>query len=206
MIAEHVRRGHVVHIVFVTDGAASHPNSRLWSRLRLAAEREAEAEEALRRLGAQNEPRSFLGLPDAAMPSRGSEAYAAAANVMATILAGLRPGVVVVPWRRDPHCDHRASWQLAMDALTAWGESPEVLEYAIWLDELGGQDDKPRSDEMESVWLPVSSELKRTALLAHRSQLGDLIRDDPTGFVLSPGTIARLTGPKEVYWRQCNAQ
>ena len=64
--------------MFVTDGGASHPGSRAWSRQRLAAQREAEAEEALRRLGAGDEPRSFLRLADADMPGRATPAYAEA--------------------------------------------------------------------------------------------------------------------------------
>ena len=93
-----------------------------------------------------------------------------------------------------------------MDALSACGRSPDILEYSIWLDELGEPGDHPAAGEMERVSLAVSSDVKRYALLAHRSQLGELVLDDPTGFVLGPETIARLTGPEEVYWRQCNAR
>ena len=39
--------GRSLHIVFVTDGGASHPHSRTWSRSRLALQREQEAAEAL---------------------------------------------------------------------------------------------------------------------------------------------------------------
>jgi LmbE family N-acetylglucosaminyl deacetylase len=206
LIAASVRDGRVVHTVFVTDGAASHPGSGAWSRRRLGEQREAEAKDALRRLGAAEQPTSFLRLPDAAMPPRGSPGYATASEAMAEIVEALEPELVVVPWRRDPHCDHRASWTLVMEVLAASRRSPEVLEYAIWLDELGQPDDWPRPGEVDAVSLPVSSEMKRHALLAHRSQLGELVHDDPTGFTLSPETIARLTGPEEVYWRRCNAE
>lgn len=206
LIATSVRGGQIVHTVFVTDGGASHPGSQAWSRQRLAEQREAEAEEALRRLGAQDQPRSFLRLADAAMPRPGTRAFAEAATKIASICEALKPGLVVVPWRRDPHCDHRGSWSLAMVALSACDQSPLILEYAIWLDQLGGPQDRPTPGEMEAVSLTVPSDLKRNALLAHRSQLGELVLDDPTGFVLQPETIMRLTGPEEVYWRQCNAR
>ena len=206
LIHSTVGNGQTVHTVFVTDGSASHPNSLAWNRRRLAEEREAEAEEALRRLGAKNEPRSFLRLADAAMPVSGSVEYSAAAAEIAKVLADLKPALVTVPWRRDPHCDHRASWCLLMDALSASRQTPAILEYAIWLDELGGPDDHPVRGRMEAVSITVSSEVKRHALRAHRSQLGELVLDDPTGFALSPETIARLTGPEEVYWRPCDAR
>ena len=93
-----------------------------------------------------------------------------------------------------------------MEAVSACNRSPDVLEYSIWLDELGEPGDHPEAGEMERISLAVSSDVKRYALLAHRSQLGELVLDDPTGFVLGPETITRLTGPEEVYWRQCNAR
>jgi len=197
-----------VHTVFVTDGGASHPNSAEWSRERLAERREREAEEALRRLGAGEEPRTFLRLKDAAMPARGSPAHARAAAAMAAIVRDLSPGLALLPWRRDPHRDHRDSWQLAMNAIAAAGRSPEILEYAIWLDEFGQPGDRPRVGEMEEVRIDVSAglEAKRHAIEAHESQLGGLVIDDPTGFVLGPATIARLTGRWETFWRPCGAR
>ena len=206
LIAQCVREGRAVHTVFVTDGSASHPGSKTWDRPRLAAEREVEAEEALRRLGAGGEPRSFLRLADAAMPVAGSAEHAAAVAAIAAVLDELRPGLVVLPWRRDPHCDHRDSWALAMAAVAACGRPVAVLEYAIWLDELGAPGDQPLPGEVERVSLAVSGEHKREALRAHRSQMGALVLDDPGGFVLEPETIERLTGPEEVYWRPCSAR
>lgn len=206
LIARSVRENRALHVVFVTDGAASHPGSRAWSRERLAAQREAEAAEALRRLGAGAVPRSFLGLPDAAMPAPGTQAYAKALAAFAAILDALDPALVVLPWRRDPHCDHRGSWALAMQALSGLDPRPEVIEYAIWLDEIGAPGDRPLSGEVEAIALDVSPALKRDALRAHRSQLGELVLDDPGGFVLAPETILRLTGPEEIYWRPCSAR
>ena len=60
LIARATARGETVHTLFVTDGGASHLNSRAWPRARLGARREAEAEEALRRLGAGAPPPADL--------------------------------------------------------------------------------------------------------------------------------------------------
>ena len=81
----------------------------------------------------------------------------------------LEPGLVVLPWRRDPHCDHRASWSLGMDAMSACNRSPDVLEYSIWLDELGEPDDHPEAGEMERISLAVSK--RRKALRPSRPSL-----------------------------------
>lgn len=207
LIAGSVRAGQRLHVVFVTDGGASHRRSRSWSRARLASCREEEAQEALRRLGAGDCGRSFLRLPDAAMPAPGSAAYAEARSRLIALLRAFAPRLVILPWRRDPHCDHRDSWSLVMDCLAATRLGPEILEYAIWLDELGGDGDHPCSREMERVSLDVSMhvETKRHAVMAHRSQLGALITDDPAAFVLRDATIDRLTGAREIYWRPCGS-
>ncbi|MBD0415271.1 PIG-L deacetylase family protein [Oryzicola mucosus] len=205
VIAGAVRRGAVVHTIFITDGGASHLNSIQWSRQSLAAQREREAAEALARLGAGAQPRTFLRLEDANMPGRDSAAYRQAVDAVLAIVKHLAPRLVLMPWRRDPHRDHRDSWQLTMDAIAASGQRPEILEYAIWLDEFGRSDDRPGEGEMEQVAFDVTAVLdaKRDAIKAHRSQLGELVHDDPSGFVLAQPTIERLTGPAEVFWRQC---
>ncbi|MCG6113993.1 MAG: PIG-L family deacetylase [Mesorhizobium sp.] len=207
LIAAACRDNQRVHIVFVTEGGASHPNSIEWPREKLAEQREAEASEALERLGAGHQPRSFLRLKDAAMPAAGTPSYRRALCALVAILHGLRPKLVVLPWRRDPHCDHRDSWQLTIDALAGAGLTPEIYEYAIWLDKFGQPADRPSVGEIEELRLDVSGDLaaKRHALQAHRSQLGQLVTDDPSGFVLDEPTIARLTGAEEVFWRSCRA-
>ncbi|TRO96196.1 PIG-L family deacetylase [Glycocaulis profundi] len=208
LIAEAVGQGFAVHTVFVTDGAASHPGSLQWSRAKLARRREREAREALRRLGAGEQPRTFLRLPDSGMPDPSDMRHAQAVTRMAGIVRDLSPRLAVLPWRRDPHRDHRGSWRLAMDAIDETGLSPCILEYAVWLDDLGVADDHPRPGEMEPVGLDIGAhaQSKQQAVQAHLSQLGSLITDDPSGFTLPPEMIARLTGRWEAYWRPCGAR
>lgn len=207
LIAEALQRGLTVHTLFVTDGAASHPASKQWPRRRLAGLRELEACEALRRLGAGDTSCTFLRLPDAAMPEPGDPAHERAVARAGRIVHELSPRLALLPWRRDPHRDHRGAWRLAMDAIARSGSTPRILEYAIWLDALGSPDDQPRTGEMEAVRLDIAAhvETKRRALQAHQSQLGRVISDDPDGFTLSAPTIARLISPQEAYWRPCGA-
>ena len=198
-----VRLGREVHVVFVTDGGASHLNSPSWSRQRLATQREEEASEALRGLDADNASRTFMRLLDAAMPRQGKPDHERALKQAIRIINALRPDLVVLPWRRDPHCDHRDAWALFQTALTGLSAKPEVWEYAIWLDELGTVDDRPREEEMERILFDIGEALpaKLRAVQAHRTQLGALINDDPSGFSLTKSTIDRLVGPSETYWR-----
>ncbi|MEF2552650.1 PIG-L deacetylase family protein [Aurantimonas sp. A2-1-M11] len=201
------RDGRHFHTLFVTDGGASHRNSPTWPRPALAAKRLQEAEDALAILGLGVMPRSFLDLPDADLPEEGSSGWDAALGVIRAVAAGFGPDLVLLPWRRDPHSDHRAAWHLVTQALALEGLTPDRLEYAIWLDELGAADDHPRPGEMRRVSFDIAAavETKRAAVAAHLSQTTALIDDDPDGFRLDETTIARLTGPIESYWQDGQA-
>jgi LmbE family N-acetylglucosaminyl deacetylase len=202
LIAKLAAAGRLFHTLFVTDGGASHPASLKWPRRRLTAQREQEAAGALHFLGIGSHARTFLRLRDADMPSANSIEWRAALVAAAEVVRDFRPDLALLPWRRDPHCDHRASWHLAQAAIQPMKALPLRLEYAIWLDELGAAHDYPRPGEAEQVAIDVSSELtcKRAAIAAHRTQTTSLIGDDPNGFRLMPATIDRLTGTIENYY------
>jgi LmbE family N-acetylglucosaminyl deacetylase len=203
LIASLAAAGRQFHTIFVTDGGASHPGSQKWSRNRIAAQREQEAASALAHLGIGDHPRTFLRLRDSAMPEPFSSGWYVAATKLSLIIDTFRPDLVLLPWRRDPHRDHRDSWRLYLQARLASATSPVTLEYAIWLEELGKTDDFPDHDEAEHVSFDIATALpsKLAAIGAHLSQTTDLIDDDPSGFRLTAATIARLTGPYEGYWR-----
>ena len=189
--------------VFVTDGSASHLGSVKWSRRALAARREQEAEEALYQLGIGDHPRVFLRLRNLAMPAASSAEWRSASDELDFALRTFRPDLVLLPWRRDPHCDHRDSWRLVTEAIHRSVLTPMTLEYAIWLEEYGVAADYPRLDEARSIVFDITTELasKRAAIAAHQSQTTNLIDDDPNGFRLNAATIARLTGSCEAYWQ-----
>lgn len=203
LIHAFARDGRAVKVAFVTDGGASHPGSRTWSRRRLAARRRDEARAALQALGLARTDSLFLDLPDADMPAPGSAADREACARLAALVRTFEPDLTLLPWRRDPHRDHRDAWRLGRVALAAAGSTSGVLEYAVWLDELGAAADHPRAGEVEAVVFDVGAgrAAKRTAVAAHLTQTTDLIGDDPTGFRLGEQTLQRLCGPVEHYWR-----
>lgn len=203
LVAALAADGRAIQAVFMTDGAGSHANSAAWPSPRLAAQRRSEATAALGLLGATGEPPVFLDLPDAHMPALGDPTGEAVVADLAGLLTAFSPELVLLPWRRDPHCDHRDAWVMAQAALSRARLTPQRLEYAVWLDELGDDADRPREGEAEAVAFDISSvvTLKRRAVQAHVSQTTDMIHDDPTGFRLSAETIERLVQPVERYWR-----
>lgn len=203
LIALLAERGTELLVIVVTDGGASHLGSKSWPRDRLAAQRAREAREAVTALGGRDAQLLFLGLADAAMPTPQDALYREALSRTTEALRGSKTPVdlAVLPWRRDPHRDHRDANRLARRALTAC-PGVRILEYAIWLDELGGPGDAPRSGEVERISLDISTvrDKKEAAVRSHHSQLGELIDDDPDAFRLMPHTLARLVGDTETFF------
>lgn len=182
-----------VTIVVVSDGAGSHPNSRLFAAPCLAELRRGEALEAARRLGVPAAAVHFLDLPDRFVPADGPEAERAAAVITAL---GADADVVLVSWRHDPHTDHRASFALAA-AATRRLPGATLWEYPIW-----GLTLPPETmlygPPVTGVRVRIEPHLapKRRAIAAHASQTTDLIPDDPAGFCLSPEMLARFEAPE----------
>ena len=190
-----------VSVLFISDGAGSHPNSRKYPASALRDLRESEAKEALFRLGAPPTSAAFLRLKDGAVPGESAPDFAAAAALCRAYLADSKPQTILLPWRRDPHPDHRATSQIVQASLGGLTRKPQVLEYPVWAWERAAPDDVPQPHEARAFRLDIISTqaLKRSAVDAHQSQVTHLIDDDPHGFWLSPEVIAHFERPWEVY-------
>jgi len=201
-------RGFAVHVLFVSDGTMSHPNSPTYPADRLRQLRESEALEALHVLNVPPEQATFMRQKDRQVTTPDSPAFADAVAFIRKLLMALKPTTVLVPWRRDPHPDHRASWELLDGALAEIPARPRVLEYLIWLWELGHEADMPGRDEM-TVWrVPIASVITQRdqAIAAHRSQVSRLIDDDPTAFYLSPELLTHFHTPRELFLEERTAR
>ena len=177
-----------VHVIFVSDGTMSHPHSPAYPAERLRDLREAEARDALNRLGVEADACTFMRLPDTAVPTPGMPGFADAVATLADLIEEINPATVLVPWERDPHRDHRATWQLVQAVrIKNRHTSFRVLEYLIWLWELGRPEDMPRPDERRVWQVPIDTVIdqRNDAIAAHVSQVTRLIDDDPTAFYLS---------------------
>ena len=196
--------GRTVVPVLVTDGSASHANSRRFGARARTMLRDGEWTEALRCLGVCADRAVRLGFVDGDVPHPADPRFAAAARRFESLLAPLDGGLVVLPWRRDPHPDHRATNALVKAALQALGARPRCLEYVVWAGERGLPADLPRRGEAHVWRLDIAAALgrKRAAIAAHRSQHGQIILDDPHGFVIAPEMRRRAEQPIE-YFFEC---
>ncbi|TGE26021.1 PIG-L family deacetylase [Hymenobacter aquaticus] len=193
--------GQPVSAVLVSDGTMSHPNSRRFPAAARQALREQELREALEILGVETADTLYMQLPDGAVPTVDQPGFAAAANQLQAYLTRQRPTTLLVPWRRDPHPDHRATSQLVQAALAALPAKPRILEYVVWAWERAAAADLPQPGEVHGWQLDIAPVLaqKQRAIASHRSQLTNLIDDDPNGFQLSGSMLAHFARPFEVY-------
>jgi len=193
--------GTAVRVLFITDGTLSHPGSRRYPAPALRALREREAYAALAALGVGAEDVLFMRLRDRATPLAGAAGFERAVALCRAHLDLFAPETILLPWRRDPHPDHRAAAALIRAAVAQTRTTPRFVEYPIWLWMLAREGDEPRAGEIDAWRLDIGAVLprKRAAIAAHRSQTTDLIDDDPEGFRLTPEMLAHFAHPWELY-------
>lgn len=201
-IAEACAQGRPPQVLVLTDGAGSHPNSRLFPPARLRAQRQREAREAVGILGLGPHRIGFLDLPDTRAPVSG-EAFERAVRAIAARCEGC--GLLLAPWRHDPHCDHEAAHVMAVAAARL--ARVRHLAYPVWGWTLADEDVLP--GPAPAGWrLRMGRHLlaKRRAIAAHVSQYSDLISDDPAGFRLPPGLLDVFDQPYETFLRVDHAE
>lgn len=191
--------GQTVYILLLSDGTLSHPNSREYPAEKLRDLREKELLDAAEILGVPAENIIFCRYPDRNVPSTHHEGFKDAVRSISKLMAVIQPQSIFVPWRRDPHPDHRAAFQLIDDSET---ENAKIYEYPIWLRELGQNGDEPTTDESMPFRLNISSVLaqKQQAVSQHRSQISGIISDDPEGFQLSQEMLDQFNVPYETFF------
>lgn len=118
--------GGAVRLVWVTDGAASHPH--LMPPAELAALRQAEAFEAARRLGVPPDHCHFLAFPDGGV----LEHRVAISDALVALLRAHKPEAVAIPHRQEPPEDHVEVWRAATDSIDAYAKPIQVYEYGVW--------------------------------------------------------------------------
>jgi LmbE family N-acetylglucosaminyl deacetylase len=193
--------GQEVAAVQVSDGTMSHPHSQDFSPIARRELRYAELRHALAVLDVDENNVLYLDLPDSQVPSDGP-AFDEAAARLADFIAEQHAETVLVPWRRDPHPDHRATSRLTAAALASLPRPPRRLEYVVWAWERAAPEDLPQPDEGQGFGLDIGPVLaqKQRAIAAHRSQVAPgIIADDPSGFLLSEHMLAHFAQPTEVF-------
>ncbi|MCB1884490.1 MAG: PIG-L family deacetylase [Geminicoccaceae bacterium] len=196
LVAALAAAGHPPLVVAVSDGAASHLGSRRYAGEVLRDLREGELRAALLALGCPRPPR-FLRLPDAAVPRRGEGGFADALGRLRSVLAKVSPATLLTTWRHDPHRDHGAAFDLAAALRAGLRPRPRLLEYPVWGRALSPGTPVGGPPRGFTFAVGPFRAAKAEAIARHRSQVADLVDDDPAGFRLPPAMIeAALLGPE----------
>jgi LmbE family N-acetylglucosaminyl deacetylase len=184
-------------VLIVTDGAASHPGSRRFPPVALRTLREQEAAQAVSCLGLPSDRLVFLRVPDTAAPNHGTDFNVVVAKII-DWAAHHGCASILAPWQYDPHCDHEATWMMAVEVARRTGA--RLMAYPVWGWTLPSERDLP-GPLPQGVRLDISGQLtlKRAAIAAHRSQHGLVVTDSPEGFALPPALLTVFDNPYEVF-------
>ncbi|HTL87821.1 MAG TPA: PIG-L family deacetylase [Leptolyngbya sp.] len=193
-----------LNVLVMSDGTLSHPRSQKFPASRLRTLRYEETRSAMNLLGVHSKNVSFLNFKDGAIPAAESEIYDVALTVFRAYLVTIAPEIIFVPWRFDPHPDHRATWQLVHTAKQQLNLPVRLIEYPIW-----DWDTEQRGEFFQpgkfSGWrLEIASvrKAKQNAIAQYRSQITDLIDDDPEGFRLTPEMLENFSRSWELYFEE----
>jgi len=191
-----------VDVVYLTDGAASHPDHPLHPPAAIAGLRRAEAIRAMALLNVSHDSLHFLDAPDGTLAHLTPDAAEALANRFAAHLATLRPTELFLPCRDDGSSEHVAAFRVTLRALRLAGLRPRLLEYPVWARW------SPRRLFLpwlltRRVWrvaFPAGLAAKRAAIGAYVSQA------EPTppwpAPVLPPGFVACFATPEEFFFER----
>ena len=198
LIAQLCAAGTPPHVVILTDGCHSHPNSQTHPPEKLRHMREEEAREALHILGLPHGYTWFLGHGDSEMPSVGP-AFQFAARRIAGICESQGCNLIISTWRHDPHADHVAAATLAEHV--AAREGLPLLSYPIsgWAlaDETEVDEPVPHGYRLD---IGDQIDLKQQAIMTHATQYGGVIKDCQGHNANTMGDIlAAMRRPVETY-------
>ncbi len=161
-----------VNIIYVTDGAGSHPGHPRVSPAELAQLRRAEAIQAMQLLGVADGALQFLDAPDGTLAHLNPTAFEAIAQRLATLIAPLAPTELFLPCHDDGSSEHIAAFKLTTRALQLAKLNPRLLEYPVWARWSPQRLIRPgfTSHRVWRIAFPETVATKRAALACYVSQ------------------------------------
>lgn len=132
VIARKRQEGLPVHVIFITDGSASHPHHPRLDRAAIAALRADEAMRAMAYLGVERAAVHFLREPDGTLASILPERRQDLVRRLAALLTAIRPGEIFLPCHPDGSSEHDATFGFVTDAMLQSGVHPDIWQYPVW--------------------------------------------------------------------------
>jgi N-acetylglucosamine malate deacetylase 1 len=202
LIARQLRAGSPVHVVFITNGEASHCGHPMITTQEVARTRRAEALAALGVLGATDAATicTFLGAPDGKLDRLSPADSGGVQNALQELITRLRPQFICVPYRHGGSSEHSAVFSITESACRAWADAV-LLEYPVWAWWRASRLRPQLHPSAVNFRLALGAlrDVKRTALACHRSQTEPMPPWREPG--LPPSLAAACTGPNEFYFQ-----
>jgi LmbE family N-acetylglucosaminyl deacetylase len=133
LIARKRNGGQAVHVVFLTDGSASHTNHPRVAKPEIAAMRLQEARHALAILGVDSEMIHFFNEPDGALDHLPVERREALVARITILLRQLQPTELFLPCSAGGSSEHDAAFGFVLEAIGCARLSATIWEYPVWL-------------------------------------------------------------------------
>ena len=204
IIARKRSEGLTVHVVFITDGSASHPGHARLSPAEISALRRREAMKALGLLGVETCAVHFLDEPDGTLKEVRGERRGRLVEVLGGLLESLGPGEVFLPCHPDGSSEHDATFGFVQDALARRHLRPVVWQYPVWawwnpvlLLRCWAANGGCRSLPIEDYY-----PLKQRAAAAYQSQIAPLAPE--TAAVLPAALLNTFLARTEYFFRSAN--
>lgn len=183
-----------VTVIAMTDGEGSHPGSLQTTPEQLIRWRAEERARALTELGAQEARIERLRLPDGGMRDLSVAARQHCVRQLVGILRRDCVQTLLVTAPDDDHPDHQASYALVRLALTHMAALRTML-YAVW---------PPRGviarGARWSLNIADVQERKIRAITCFTSQRGEIVKDDPAGFIMPQALLTRSQAVHELFY------
>ena len=132
LVARKRNDGLPVHVVFITDGSASHPNHPTLSPTAIKDIRAGEARGALGLLGVESNAIHFLEAQDGGLPDLSPAVKQDLVRRIATLLETIRPAEIFLPCSPDGSTEHEAAFQIVIEAVRQVSPEADIWQYPVW--------------------------------------------------------------------------
>ena len=132
IIARKRNEGLPVHVIFITNGSASHPDHPRLGPPAIAALRAREAMQAMSFLGVERSAVYFLDEPDGTLKTIAAERQENLVARLAVLFRTIGPAEIFLPCNPDGSSEHDATFGFVTDAITRAGLQPDIWQYPVW--------------------------------------------------------------------------
>jgi len=124
--------GRDIHVLFLTDGEASHPGHPNFTSHEIKLLRAVEAKMAASALGLSADHLHFFGLPDGELDALEPSIAQNACARLHAFIRKLAPAEILLPCHDDGSSEHEAAFRLVTAPLTGMSDAPRILEFPVW--------------------------------------------------------------------------